>query len=74
VRCALEPALTEKVSFLVKYIPEFLENENLQGPNNFRLIEPYSPAAAYVKFPQLVEPSFFVRHRGGRLKNFQFLH
>jgi hypothetical protein len=40
VQCALEQALTEKVSFLEKYILEFLQNENLQGPNNFRLIEP----------------------------------
>jgi hypothetical protein len=40
VQCALELALTEKVSFPVKYILEFLQNENLQGPNNFRLIEP----------------------------------
>jgi hypothetical protein len=40
VQCALELALTEKVSFPVKYILEFLQNENLQGLNNFRLIEP----------------------------------
>lgn len=36
--CALEQVSTEKEFFLVKYIQEFLLNENLQGPNNFRLI------------------------------------
>ena len=36
--CALEQASTEKEFFLVKYIQEYLMNENLQGPNNFRLI------------------------------------
>ena len=36
--CALEQALMEKGNFPVKCIQEFLLNENLQGPNNFRLI------------------------------------
>ena len=70
---ALEQALKEKENFLVKCTQEFLQNENLQGPNNFRLIEPYSPAAACAKFPQSVEPSFFEVPRGDRLKNFRFL-
>jgi hypothetical protein len=36
--CALEQVSTEKEFFLVKYIQEYLLNENLQGANNFRLI------------------------------------
>ena len=37
--CNWESNAKEKVYFLELYIPEFLQNENLQGPNNFRLIE-----------------------------------
>jgi hypothetical protein len=36
--CALEQASTGKEFFLVNYIQEYLLNENLQGPNNLRLI------------------------------------
>ena len=57
----------------VKYIQECLLNESLQEQNNFRWLSSYLQGSVYVKFRQSVLPSFFVAHRGDKLKNFQFL-